>query len=141
MAKKVNRIVKLQLQAGKATPAPPVGTVLGPTGINMGEFCTQFNAKSQDRMGEIVPCVLSIYEDKTFDFKLKTAPASFMIKQAVGIPKGSGKNVVRKVGKITKKQVMEIAEAKMKDLNARDVNEAAKIIMGSARSMGVEVTE
>ena len=140
MAKQVKQKIKLQIDAGKATPAPPVGTVLGPTGINMGDFCSQFNDATRDRMGEIVPVILSIYEDRSFDFILKTAPASFMILQAAGIKSGSGKNLVKKAGKLTESQVEEIAKKKMEDLNARDVDAAKQVIKGTARSMGIEIT-
>ena len=139
MAKKVQRIVKLQIEAGKATPAPPVGTALGPVGINIGDFCSQFNAASQERSGEVVPVILSVYEDRSFDFVLKTPPASFLLRKAAGVPKGSGKNLVKKAGKVTEADVRAIAEQKMEDLNARDTDAAARIVRGTARSMGIEV--
>ena len=139
MAKKSAQIVKLQVQAGKATPAPPIGTALGPTGINIGDFCSQFNAATQDRQGEIVPVILNIFGDRSFSFTLKKAPVSFFIKKAAGIQKGSGKNLLKKAGKLSDKQVQEIAEEKMVDLNARNVDAAKQIVRGTARSMGVEV--
>lgn len=139
MAKKVKQKIKLQIQAGKANPAPPVGTVLGPTGVPIADFCSQFNDATKERMGEIVPVVLSIYEDRTFSFILKTPPASFLILQAAGIKSGSGKNLIKRAGKITEKQVEEVANKKMEDLNARDVEAAKQIIRGTARSMGIEV--
>ncbi|MCD4760640.1 50S ribosomal protein L11 [bacterium] len=141
MAKELKQLVKLQLQAGKATPAPPVGTALGPHGINIGEFCTKFNDATKDRMGEVVPVDLSIYVDRTFDFVLKTAPASDMIKKKINLKKGSGKPLQEKVGKISQKQLAEIAEAKLPDLNTNDVEQAKKIIAGTARQMGVRVEE
>lgn len=131
--------IKIQVKAGSATPAPPIGTVLGPTGINMGDFCSKFNAETQDRAGEIVPVVLTINADKSFSFILKTAPVSFMLKKAAGIEKGSGKNLTEKAGKVSEADVKKIAEKKMVDLNARDVNAAIAIVKGTAQSMGLEV--
>ena len=139
MAKPVQQVIKLQIQAGKATPAPPIGTVLGPAGINIGDFCSQFNDQSKERMGEVIPVVLTIYEDRTFSFIMKTPPASFLLRQAAGIDKGSGTNLTKKAGKVTEAAVREIAERKMEDLNARDVEAAMEIIKGTARSMGIEV--
>ncbi len=139
MAKKVEKQIKLQIPAGKANPAPPVGTMLGPAGVNIGEFVQRFNAATAGMGDDIIPVVLSVYADRSFDFVLKTPPASNMIMKAAGIPKGSGKNVASKVGKITKAQVKEIAEKKMVDLNATSIEGAMKIIEGTARSMGVEV--
>ncbi len=139
MAKKLKQLVKLQIQAGKANPAPPVGTALGPHGISIQEFCTKFNEATKDRMGEVVPVDLSIYEDRTFDFILKTAPASDMIKKKINLKKGSGNPLQRKVGKLTDAQLTEIAEAKMPDLNANDIEAAKKIIAGTARQMGVKI--
>ena len=139
MPKVIQQIIRLQIEAGKATPAPPVGTVLGPAGINIGDFCTQFNAASQERAGEIVPVILRIYDDRTFDFTLKTPPASFLLRKAAGIDKGSGKNLIKRAGKVTETDVRAIAEKKMEDLNARDVEAAMEIIKGTARSMGIEV--
>ena len=139
MAKEAIKKIKLQVEGGKATPAPPLGPALGQAGINIGEFVNQFNAATKERMGEIVPVIISLYEDRSFDFVMKTSPASRMILKAIGEKKGSGKNVVKRVGTITKAQVREIAEAKMEDLSANDVDQAMKIIEGTARSMGVEV--
>jgi len=141
MAKQVKQIVKLQIPAGKATPAPPVGTALGPHGLNIQEFCTKFNEASKDRGGDIVPVDLTIYEDRTFDFVLKTAPAAEMIKKKINLKKGSGSSLLQKVGKLTQAQLTEIAEAKMADLNANDIEAAKKIIAGTARQMGVKIEE
>jgi large subunit ribosomal protein L11 len=142
MAKKeVAAQVKLQIPAGKANPAPPVGPALGPHGINIMEFCKSFNAKTQSMGDTIIPVVLTIYSDRSFTFITKTPPASELIKKAAGIVKGSGVPNKDKVGKITMKQVKEIAQTKLPDLNAYSVEEAAKIIAGTARSMGVEVVE
>jgi large subunit ribosomal protein L11 len=142
MAKKVKTIIKLQVPAGKANPAPPVGPALGQHGLNIQEFCTKFNAASAERTpGEIVPVVISVYEDRTFDFIMKTPPASALLKKAAGIKKGSGKPLQEKVGKVTRAQLREIAEKKMADLNAHDIESAARIIEGSARQMGLLVTE
>ena len=139
MAKKIKTIVKLQLEAGKATPAPPVGTALGPHGLNIAQFVQQFNEATREKMGEIVPIEITIFEDRSFTFIQKTAPAAFLIRKAAGVEKGSAIPNKNKVGKITKAQVREIAEKKMADLNANDVEQAMKIIEGTARSMGVEV--
>ncbi len=139
MAKAIKTTIKLQLEAGKATPAPPVGTALGPHGINLGQFCQQFNDATKDMAGSVVPAVITIYEDRSFEFILKTPPASDLLKKAAGAAKGAGDPLRTKVGKVTKAQVKEIAEKKMKDLNARDINAAMKIIEGTARSMGIEV--
>ena len=141
MAREVVKKVKLQIAAGKATPAPPVGTVLGPAGINLQEFCTKFNDETRDKMGDIVPVEISLYDDRSFDFVLKTPPAPFLIKKAAGIQKGSTKGSKEVVGKITKAQVKEIAETKLPDLNAYTVEEAMKIVEGTARNMGIEITE
>lgn len=140
MAKKpVKAIVKLQIPGGKATPAPPVGTALGPHGINIADFTKQFNDKTRDRMGEITPVEMTIFEDRTFTFVLKTPPASELLKKAAGIQKGSGKPLTEKVGKVTRAQVKEIAEKKMPDLNANDIEAAMKIIEGTARQMGLTI--
>ena len=139
MAKKIKTLLKLQIDAGKATPAPPVGTALGPHGLNIQQFVTQFNDASKDRMGEIVPVEITIYEDRSFEFKLKTAPASFLIKKAAGVAKGSAIPNKTKVGSISKDQVREIAEKKMVDLNANDIDAAMKIIAGTAKNMGIDV--
>lgn len=139
MAKKVTKKIKLQIQAGKATPAPPVGTALGPAGVNIGDFVQKFNAATAELGNNIIPVELSVYEDRSFDFILKTPPASNLIMKAIGIEKGSGKNLVVKAGTITKAQVKAIAEQKMPDLNATEIDAAMRIIEGTARSMGIEV--
>ncbi len=138
MAKSVKTQVKLQLQAGKANPAPPVGTVLGPHGINLMEFCKQFNDATRDKGDSVIPVVVTIYEDRSFSLVYKKPPVSDMIKKALSIAKGSKDPLRNKIGKLTAKQVKEIAEAKMEDLNAHDVAAAEKIVSGTARSMGVE---
>jgi large subunit ribosomal protein L11 len=137
--KKVLALVKLQLKAGQATPAPPVGTALGQHGVNIMEFCKAYNEATQQQMGQVIPVDLTIYEDRSFDFITKQPPAAELIKQAAGIEKGSGEPHREKVAMLTQDQVRQIAEAKMKDLNARDVEAAMKIIAGTARSMGVDV--
>lgn len=139
MAKKITKVIKLQATGGQATPGTQLGPTLGQAGVNIGEFVSRFNEKTQDRRGEVVPVVLTVYEDRSFSFELKTPPASFLILKAAGLEKGSGKPNTSKVGKITKAQVKEIAEKKMADLNANDINAAMKIIEGSARSAGIEV--
>ena len=139
MAKKIKTIVKLQVEGGRATPAPPVGTALGPHGINLQQFVLQFNEATKDKRGETTPVEITIYEDRTFDFKLKTPPASYLLRVAAGLEKGSGVPNKNKVGKVTKAQVKEIAEKKMNDLNANDIDAAMKIVEGTARSMGIEV--
>jgi len=139
MAKKIKTILKLQLVGGKATPAPPVGTALGPHGINLGQFVQQFNEATKEKTGEVVPIEITIFEDRSFSFVQKTAPAAFLLKKAAGIEKGSGVPNKTKVGKVTQAQVRSIAEAKMVDLNANDVEAAMKIVEGTARSMGIEV--
>jgi len=141
MAKKVIGELKLQLPAGKATPAPPVGPALGQRGINIMEFVKAFNAKTANQPGMIIPTVITVYADRSFSFILKTPPASVLIKKAAGKEKGSAVPNKDKVGKITKKQVQEIAEFKMPDLNANDVEAAMKMVEGTARSMGIEVTK
>ncbi len=133
--------MKLQLPAGKATPAPPVGTALGPHGINIGEFVKKFNDATADKGGEIIPAEITIYEDRTFTFVLKTPPASDLLRRAAGVEKGSGSPLKEKVGKVTRSQIREIAEKKMEDLNANDIEAAIKIVEGSARSMGIEVVD
>lgn len=140
MAKKIKSIIKLQIPAGKANPAPPVGPALGQHGVNIGDFVKKFNEASQEKMGDIIPVEIYVYDDRSFDFKMKTPPASDLLRKAAGVEKGSGKNVAIKVGKVTKAQVREIAGRKMEDLNANDIEAAMKIIEGSARSMGIEVT-
>ena len=141
MAKEVVKKVKLQIPAGKANPAPPVGTVLGPAGINIQEFCQKFNDATKDKMGDVVPCEISIYEDRSFDFVLKTPPAAFMLKKAAKIEKASGKPNKEKVAKLTKAQVEEIAKQKMPDLNAASLEAAMSMVAGTARSMGVVVVD
>lgn len=141
MAKKIVKIVKLQIPAGKANPAPPIGPALGQAGINIQEFCTRFNNESKEMMGDIIPVEISVYEDKSYDFIMKTPPAASLLKKAAGISKGSGEPQKNKVGKITKAQVQEIAEIKMKDLNANDIEAAMKIITGTAKNMGIEIKE
>jgi large subunit ribosomal protein L11 len=139
MAKKITKKLKLVIVGGKATPAPPTGPALGQAGVNIGEFVKQFNDATKEMVGDVVPVEISVYEDRTFSFILKTPPASSLILKAMGKEKGSGKNAVSKIGSITKAQLKEIAEKKMPDLNANDVDAAMKIIAGSARSMGVEI--
>jgi len=142
MAKKVQSMVKLQLPAGKATPAPPVGTALGPHGVNIMDFCKQFNAKtSKEADGMIFPVLVTIYSDRTFTFILKTPPASVLLKRAAGIVKGSAEPNRNKVGKVSKKQVEEIAKVKMPDLNTTNIESAMRSVMGTARNMGLEVTD
>ncbi|HAT68744.1 MAG: 50S ribosomal protein L11 [Candidatus Yonathbacteria bacterium RIFOXYC2_FULL_47_9] len=139
MAKKITKRVKVIIPAGKATPAPPLGPALGQAGVNIGEFVTKFNAATADKMGDLVPTVITVYEDRTFDFKMKTPPATSLIFKAANIQKGSKKSNTSKVGSITKAQLQEIAERKMVDLNANDIEAAMKIIAGSARSAGIEI--
>lgn len=139
MAKKLVKKVKIVAPAGKATPAPPIGPILGQAGINIGDFVTKFNAATAKQAGDMIPVVISVYEDRSYTFVLKTPPASNLILKAIKAEKGSGSNLTSKAGKITKAQIREIAEKKMSDLNAHDIDAAAKIIEGSARSMGVEV--
>lgn len=141
MAKKVKAMVKLQLPAGKATPAPPVGTALGPHGLNIADFTKQFNDRTREMGDLIIPVEMTIYEDRSFEFILKTPPASNLIMKAIGLAKGSGNPLTTKVGKISAAQIREIAEKKMPDLNANSIEQAEKIIRGTARSMGVDVTE
>jgi large subunit ribosomal protein L11 len=135
--KKVAAIVKVQLQAGMANPAPPVGTALGPHGVNIMDFCKAYNAETESMRGNVVPVEITIYEDRTFSFITKTPPAAELIKKAAGVKKGSGTPHTDKVGKISKDQIREIATTKMPDLNANDIDEAMKIVEGTARSMGV----
>ena len=139
MAKKITKKIKIIAPAGKATPAPPLGTTLGPAGINIGEFVKRFNDATQDRIGNLVPVIITIYEDRSYDFILKTSPASGLIMKAIGKDKGSGKPNTAKVGTLTKVQLREIAEVKMVDLNSKDVEGAMQTIAGTARSMGVDV--
>jgi large subunit ribosomal protein L11 len=137
--KKVAAVVKLQIKAGQATPAPPVGTALGQHGVNIMEFCRQYNEATQTQMGQVIPVELTIYEDRSFSFITKQPPASELLKQAAGVEKGSGEPNREKVAKVSKEQVRLIAEQKMSDLNATDIEAAMKIIEGTARSMGIEV--
>ncbi|MGE5262603.1 MAG: 50S ribosomal protein L11 [Acidobacteriota bacterium] len=141
MGKKAKAIVKLQVPAGKATPAPPVGTALGPHGINIMQFCKEYNAKTQSMAGMIVPVEITIFQDRSFTFILKTPPAPVLLKKAAGVEKASGVPNRNKVGSVTRKQVREIAEMKMRDLNAVDVEGAMRMIEGTARSMGIDVKE
>jgi len=139
MAKKLVTQIKLQIMGGAANPAPPVGPALGQHGLNIQDFCTQFNNATADKKGEVVPVVINVYEDRSFDFITKVAPASALVMKAAGLKKGSGNPLKDKVGKITKAQLKEIAEKKMPDLNANDVDAAMKIIAGTARQMGVQI--
>lgn len=140
MAKEVVKRIKLEIQAGKATPAPPVGTVLGPAGINLQEFCTKFNDATRDKMGDIVPCEISVYEDRTFDFVLKTPPAGFLLKKVAKIQKGSAKGANQLVATISEADLRSIAETKLPDLNAYTVEQAMNIIEGTARNMGIAIS-
>ncbi|AZA12191.1 50S ribosomal protein L11 [Corynebacterium gerontici] len=139
--KKVTGLIKLQIEAGAANPAPPVGPALGAHGVNIMEFCKAYNAATESQRGNVVPVEITVYEDRSFDFKLKTPPAAKLLLKAAGIQKGSGVPHTQKVGTVTLDQVKEIAQTKLEDLNAYDVDSAAKIIMGTARSMGIEVKE
>lgn len=141
MAQQVTKQIKLQIPAGKATPAPPVGTVLGPAGINLQEFCTKYNDATRDKMGDVIPVVINVYEDRSFDFVLKTPPAAELIKKAAKIKKGSAKGSSETVATITRNQLKEIAEIKLPDLNAYTVEEAMKIVEGTAKNMGVQVVD
>ncbi len=139
MAKKITTQIKLQIQGGAANPAPPVGPALGQHGLNIQDFCSKFNAATQDRKGETVPVIITVYEDRTFDFITKVAPASGLIMKALGLKKGAANPLKEKIGKLTKAQLQEIAEKKMSDLNTTDINAAMKIIAGTAKQMGVSV--
>lgn len=141
MAKKIKTIVKLQIPGGQANPAPPVGTALGPHGLNLAEFCKKFNDATKDRMGEVTPAEITIYEDRTYEFILKTPPAAELLKKAAKIEKGSAKPLQDKVGKVTKAQIKEIAEKKMPDLNAKDLAGAMRTVEGTARNMGITINE
>ena len=141
MAKEVVNKVKLQIQAGKATPAPPVGTVLGPAGINLQEFCTRYNDATRDKMGDVLPVEISIYDDRSFDFVIKTPPTPFLLKKFAKIDKGAVKGSTETVATLTKAQIKEIAEIKLPDLNAYTVEEAMKIVEGTALNMGIKVSE
>jgi large subunit ribosomal protein L11 len=139
MAKKIRTVLTLQLPAGKATPAPPVGTVLGPHGINIVEFCKSYNEKTAAQSGQIIPAQLTIYEDRSFTFVLKTPPAADLLRKAAGVEKGSSTTGRENVGRVTRGQIREIAEIKMADLSANDIEGASRIVEGTARSMGIEV--
>ncbi len=141
MAKEVVKKVKLAIEAGRATPAPPVGTVLGPAGINLQEFCTKYNEQTRDKMGDILPVEISIYDDRSFDFVIKTPPTAFLLKKYAKISKGSTKGKNEPVGSLTEAQIREIAEIKMPDLNAYDIESAIKQVKGTAQNMGIEVTD
>lgn len=141
MAKKVKAVVKIQISGGKANPAPPVGTALGPHGINLMQFCKEYNAKTAGQVGQVVPVEVTVFQDGSFTFVLKTPPAADLLKKAAGIKSGSAVPNRDKVGKVTRAQLQEIAEIKMKDLNARDVDNAMHIIAGTARSMGITITD
>src|SRR3989344_4056835 len=141
MAKQIKTTLKLQIEASKANPAPPVGTALGPHGVNIQEFCKQFNEATKDMTGDIVPAEITIYEDRSFTFKLKTPPASALLRKAAGIEKGSGEPHKTKVGKVTRGDIRKIAERKMADLNANNIEAAMRIIEGTARNMGIEVIQ
>ena len=139
MAKEIVKKIKLQIEAGKATPAPPVGTVLGPAGVNLQEFCSKFNVATRDKMGDVVPCEISVYDDRSFDFVLKTPPAAFLIKKAAKVKKGSTKGANQIVATISKEDLRKIAETKLPDLNAYDVEAAMNIVEGTARNMGIAI--
>jgi large subunit ribosomal protein L11 len=141
VAKKITKVIKLQIPAGKATPAPPVGTVLGPAGVNLQEFCTKYNDATRDKMGDVIPVVITVYEDRTFDFVLKTPPAAELIKKAAGVKSGSKNGKKETAGSITRTQLKEIAETKLPDLNAYDVDSAMKIVEGTALNMGIEIKD
>ena len=140
MAKTVKIKLKIQIPAGKATPAPPIGTALGPHGINIGEFVSKFNEATKDKGDSIIPAEITIYEDRSYDFKLKTPPASDLLRKAAGVEKGASNPLTGKVGKVSKEQIRQIASEKLEDLNANDIEAAAKIVEGTARSMGIEVS-
>jgi large subunit ribosomal protein L11 len=137
--KKVSAVIKLQIKAGQATPAPPIGPALGQHGVNIMEFCKAYNAQTESQRGNVIPVEITVYEDRSFTFVTKTPPAAELIKKAAGVPKGSGEPHKTKVGRLSAAQVREIAQAKLEDLNANDVDQAAKIIAGTARSMGITV--
>ena len=141
MAKKVKAYIKLQIPAGQANPAPPVGPALGQHGLNIAEFCQKFNASTSQMAGDVIPCVISVYDDRSYDFILKTPPAAELLKKAAGVSKGSGKALVDKVGKVTKAQLKEIAEKKMADLNTTDIEAAMRMIEGTAKQMGLEIKD
>ncbi|MDD3647242.1 MAG: 50S ribosomal protein L11 [Candidatus Dojkabacteria bacterium] len=139
MAKPVKAVLKLQIEAGKATPAPPIGPTLGQHGVNIQQFCTEFNEKTKDKGNFIIPCILTVYEDRSFDIELKTPPTSDLLRKAAKIQKGSGAPNTNKVGRVTKQQLEEIAQTKMPDLNTNNIEQAVEIVKGTARNMGIEV--
>lgn len=141
MAKEIEGYIKLQIPAGQANPAPPVGPALGAKGVNIMQFCQAFNAATQDKMGTVIPVEITVYDDKTFDFVCKTPPAAFLIKKALGIESAAGNSLTEVAGTLTQEQLTEIAETKMPDLNANDIEAAKKIVAGTARSMGVKIAE
>ncbi|MDO8537066.1 MAG: 50S ribosomal protein L11 [bacterium] len=141
MAKKIKTIIKIQIEAGKANPAPPIGTALGPQGINIQDFCKKFNEATKDMTGDVVPAEITIYEDRSFAFRLKTPPASALLKKAAGIEKGSANPLKTKVGKVTSADIRKIAERKMPDLNTDNLDAADRIIRGTAKNMGIEVID
>jgi large subunit ribosomal protein L11 len=141
MAKKIKAVIKVQSIGGRATPAPPLGPALGAQGVNIQQFVSEFNAATADRMGETVPAIITIYEDRSFSFILKTAPASDLVKKEIGITAGSGKPLTEKVGKITKAQLRKVAEKKLPDLNTKDIDAAMRIIAGTCRQMGVDIVD
>ena len=140
MAKDIMKVIKIQIEAGKATPAPPVGTILGPVGVNLQEFCTKYNDATRDKMGDVLPVEITVY-DGSFDFVIKTPPTSFLIKKVLGIKKGSTKGINEVVGKLSQSQLKQIAETKLPDLNAYTVEDAMKIVAGTAKNMGVEIED
>ncbi|MCX6765539.1 MAG: 50S ribosomal protein L11 [Candidatus Moranbacteria bacterium] len=139
MAKKIKTVVKLQIPAGKATPAPPIGPALGQHGLNIQDFCVKFNEKTKDKGEDVIPVEITIYEDRTFEFIMKTPPAAELLKKAAGIEKGAANPLKDKAGKVTKEQIRQIAQTKMADLNANDIEGAEKIVEGTARSMGIKI--
>lgn len=141
MAKPIKTVVKLQIPAGQANPAPPIGPALGQHGVNIQDFCKKFNDATKDMGGDVIPAEITVYEDRSFDFKLKTPPASDLLKKAAGVEKGSGDPLKNKVGKVTRADIRKIAERKMPDLNAYDIEAAERIIKGTARNMGIEVVD
>jgi len=141
MAKKVKAIIKLQIPAGQATPAPPVGPALGQHGVNIMQFVKEYNARTASQQGSVIPVEITVYEDRSFTFVLKTPPASHLLKQAAGLEKGSGEPLHRRVGQVTREQIRQIAQMKMPDLNASDLEAAMRIVEGTARSMGIQVVE
>jgi len=139
VAKKATKKIKIQIPAGKATLAPPIGTALGPVGINLQEFCTKFNEETKDKIGDVLPVEISVYENRTFDFVIKTPPTSFLIKKYANVKAGSATGTLEKVGSLTKEQIKEIATIKLPDLNAYDLEEAIRIVSGTAFNMGIEI--